>query len=400
MGSILDYTAWRGDLSFAASPFNEVDNLILAELAYTRMDGIVPGPDSTETLSLREVCEAYEKTGYSAKDTVNDAYPLLSAVARSARFGDLRVGAYINLVDPDKDIQFAAVCFSLPDGRRYISFRGTDSSIVGWREDFTICYMSETPGQNEAVRYLNRVGAREDGALLVGGHSKGGNLAIYASAFCEKAVGARICEVYSNDGPGFNQAVVNNRCYRAVLDKVRLYLPEGSMIGILMSNKAERTLVKSSGAGIQQHDPYTWQVQGPAFVTAESPSPASLFLDETLRRWLDGLSVGQRSDFVRAIFDTVEASGVQTITELKASRWNSYSAILKAVRDMDPSLQKEVFKMAQLLAQTGMDVLKQDAESNFRESLGQWLEQFSRPQNEEKQEQLQEKQQKIGAGSV
>ncbi len=384
MSGILDYIAWRGDLRFEDAPFNEVDSLILAELSYTIMEELVPGPESPESVSVKDVCAGYERRGYSAKDTANDAYPLLRAAASCARFASLRLSAYVNRIDVERSVQFAAVCFHLGGARRYIAFRGTDNTIVGWREDFTICYLSETPGQQEAVRYLNRVGALEDGEILVGGHSKGGNLAIYASAFCDGALRDRITAVYSCDGPGFNQAVVNTPEYLAVLDKVRLYLPESSMIGILLSNKAERTHVKSSGVGVQQHDPYTWQVLGPAFVTVESPSAASLFLDETLRRWLDGLTDKQRSDFVRAIFDTVEASGAQTLNELKASRWNSYSAILKAVRDMDPSLQKEVLKMAQLLAQTGYDVLMQDAQTSFRENMHDWLEQFSRGQSENK----------------
>lgn len=386
MGSFLDYLDWRGDLSFEDAPFNEVDNLILAELSYTKMEELVPGPETAGSVALREVCEGYEQRGYSAKGNSNDAYPLLRVAAATRRFGALRVSAYVNKIDIERSIQFSAVCFHLGEGRRYIAFRGTDNSLVGWREDFTICYLSETPGQLEAVRYLNSVGALEEGELLVGGHSKGGNLAIYASAFCDETLRRRITAVYSNDGPGFNQAVVNTPEYLAVLDKVRLYLPESSMIGILLSNKAERTLVRSSAGGVQQHDPYTWQVLGPAFETAESPSAASLFLDETLRRWLDGLSLSQRSDLVRAIFDPMEASGAQTLTELKASRWNSYSAILKAVRDMEPDLQKEVRKMAQLLAQSGYDVLKADAEANLRDGLKEWLEQFARPQGEEKKE--------------
>lgn len=380
MGNFADYIAWRGDLRFSDSPFNEVDNLILAELSYTIMEEIVPGPDSPDTVSLCEVCREYERRGYSAKGNANDAYPLLKVAAASARFGDLRVSAYVNEIDRERDMQFAAVCFHLGDGRRYVSFRGTDNSIVGWREDFTICYLDETPGQVEAVRYLNRVGAAGEGELLVGGHSKGGNLAIYASAFCESAIRDRITQVYSNDGPGFNQAVINTPEYAAVLEKVSFYLPECSMIGILLTNKAERTLVKSSAGGVQQHDPYTWQVLGPAFVTAESPSPASLFLDETLRRWLDELSLSQRTDLVRAIFDSMEASGAQTLTELKASPRVSYSAILKAVRNMEPSLQKEVLKMAQRLAVTGYDVLKEDAQTGVKE----WLEQFGKSNEDKK----------------
>ena len=287
MGTILDYLAWRGDLDFAVSPFNEVDNLILAELAYTKMETIVPGIDDAETVPIRDICSAYERMQYRVEGNANDAYPLLRSAAATLRFADIRAGAYVNKIDAEKNIQFAAVCFYLPDGSSYVAYRGTDNTLVGWREDFTIAYLSETPGQYEAVRYLERIAARTQGPLRVGGHSKGGNLAIYASAFCSKAAGERILTVYSNDGPGFNRSVVDSPEYGDVLDKVCLIIPESSLIGILLSNKDEKKIVKSTANGMQQHYPYTWEVLGKNFVEAEGQSQASLFLDETLDRWVE-----------------------------------------------------------------------------------------------------------------
>lgn len=375
MGNILDYIAWRGDLTLLDDPFNEVDNLILAELAYTRMEEIAPCLDQAETIRVRELCEAYERMGYKAYGNSNDAYPLLRAAADSNRFRNLQLGAYTNTVDTDRDIQFSAVIFCLPDGRTYVSYRGTDNTLVGWREDFTISYLSETPGQYEAVRYLERIAARTEGPLLVGGHSKGGNLAVYAAAFCSKSTGDRVQAVFSNDGPGFNRSVVDSPEYQDVLKKVNLIIPESSLIGILLSNKSERKIIDSSASGMQQHDPYTWQVKGPRFVEAPQ-TQTSQFLDETLRRWLDDLDDSQRQNLVNAIFDSVDASGAQTFTELKAKRWASYSAILKAIKEMDPALQKDVLATAQKLAAAGRDVLLQDAQNSWKEGLSQFLDQW------------------------
>lgn len=377
MGSFLDYLKWRGDLSFGVSSFNEVDNLIFSELAYTRMEGIVPEIDRAETVSIRELCDTYEKLQYKVEGHANDAYPLLFEAARSTRFAGIQAGAYFNRVDPEKSIQFAAVVFYLPDGSSYVAYRGTDNTLVGWREDFTISYLSETPGQYEAVRYLERIAARTEGPLRVGGHSKGGNLAVYAAAFCSDAVKKRIIAVYSNDGPGFNSSVVESPEYMESLDKVSLIIPESSVIGILLSNKKERKIIKSSVNGVQQHYPYTWEVQGPHFVEAETQSQISLFLDETLRRWASNLNEAQRMNLVEVIFDTMDASGAQTFTELKANKISSYKAIFKALLDIEPDLQKEVLQTVGKLAAAGRDVLMEDAELSFKETLSQLAEQLN-----------------------
>ena len=372
MGTFLDYLAWRGDLSLLKDPFNEVDNLILAELAYTKMEEIVPGIDKGETVTIRQIRCDYERLRYRAEGSSNDAYPLLCRAADSERFADVKTGAFVNLIDAEKSLQFSAVSFYLPDGSCYVAFRGTDNTIVGWREDFTISYLSETPGQYEAVRYLERIAARTQGPLLVGGHSKGGNLAVYAAAFCSQAVKDRIRIVYSNDGPGFNSTIVDSPEYQGIQDKVCLIIPESSLIGILLINKKEKKVVESTAKGIQQHLPYTWKVLGTSFVEANQ-SQKSIILDETLDRWVESLDEMQRANLVKAIFDSMDAAGAQTFTELNAKRWTSYNAIFKAVLDMNPSLQKDVLKTAQKLASAGKDVLVEDVGQSLKESLTQFI---------------------------
>ena len=369
MGTMLDYIAWRGDLSFRDDAFNEVDNLILSELAYTKMEEIVDGPESGRTVTLPEICAACERLGRSAEGNANDPYPLLRAAAAAPRFASIRAGAYVNIIDEERDIQFSAVSFHLEDGTLYVAFRGTDNTIIGWREDFTISYLKETPGQYEAVRYLERAAAGAEGPLLVGGHSKGGNLAVYAAAFCNAQTRARIVTVYSNDGPGFNHDVVEKETYREILPRVSLFIPEASIIGILLFNKEEKTVVRSNAAGARQHDPYTWEVLGKRFVTVESQTTTSLFLDETLDRWVEGLDRDQISALVSVIFDSMEATGAQTLTELRRKRWHSYRRILQSLQKTDPAVQKTVMEMAKKLIASGRDVLREDTQSTLQEWL-------------------------------
>ena len=160
--------------------------------------------------------------------------------------------------------------------------------------------------------------------------------------------------------------------YRDIQDKVCLIIPEGSLVGILLTNKEEKKVIKSSAAGMQQHYPYTWEVLGASFVEAESQSQASLFLDETLQRWGEGLDEDLREKLVKAVFDAMDATGAQTITELNARRLSSYNAIFKALLDMDPGLQKDLLKTAQKLAAAGKDVLLEDAEISLKETLAEF----------------------------
>jgi hypothetical protein len=172
------------------------------------MEKLVPGPDSAETVTIRELCEGYRRMGYQTPGNANDAFPLLAAAAETDRFASVRVGAFVNNIDTEKQIQFSAVCFDLGDGSSYVAFRGTDNTIVGWKEDFNLTFMNETAGQRRAVEYVNYYFADTDERLILGGHSKGGNFAVYAGAFCDEYVQERIDAVYSNDGPGFRDEIL------------------------------------------------------------------------------------------------------------------------------------------------------------------------------------------------
>ena len=369
MANILDYIAWRGDLSFQQSPFNEVDNLILSELSYLRMDTLV-SKEFGEGIALDELWSLYQEKRTSESYHGNDPTPAFAAAARADRFRTICVCAYVSELDPERQIQFAAVSFCLGDGTVYVAYRGTDNSIVGWREDFNLSYQRGTPGQLAAAKYLDYVAKQSFGALRVGGHSKGGNFAMYAAAFCDEEVRRqRVMEVWSNDGPGFNSGLIETPEYRDVLGRTRLIIPESSLVGILLTQQEDRQVIRSSAAGVNQHNPYSWEVMGNRFVTAEKQSAASLFMDETMDRWIASLDDAERETFVSAIFDSMEASGAKTLSELNENWFPSYSAILKAVTNMDPAVRKTALESLKKLAQSGKDVLLSEAKKGL-ETLG------------------------------
>lgn len=372
MYNMQDYLTWRGDLSMEVSPLNEVDNLIFASIAYINMDGLFPA-DDVQGIPLQELYEAYKKAGYDQSDLLFDPLPLLRQAAHSIRFGKITAHRYVNQIDPQKQVQFSAVTYALEDGTHYVAFRGTDDTIVGWREDFNISYLDETPGQSEAVRYLNHIAAETSGPLIVGGHSKGGNLAVYAGAFCEPAVQERILRIYSNDGPGFNENTVETQEYQAILPKVQVIIPESSLIGILLSNKEEREIIKSSANGLQQHNPYSWAVLPTSFETADGQSPSSQWMDETFSRWIGSLDEQEREAFVTTVFDSLDASGADTFAELDSHRWNSYQAILKATVELNSESREHVITTLKKLAATGREVWKDEVRKSMSDRISETL---------------------------
>ncbi len=363
--NILDYLVMRGDLTFSERPFNEVDNLIFSVLAYLDMHDIVP-EEFVFDVSLRKLCKRYLELGYDQSYIVNDPKILLKRIVGCKRFERVRVGGYCHYVSQDEQVQFSCATFMLGDGTAYVGFSGTDDYITAWREDFNFAFMDSTPGQDEAADYINRLCQHTACPLRLGGHSKGGNFAEYGAAFCDEMLrDSRIIEIYSNDGPGFRNSIQQSEQYAAILDRTRKFIPEESLVGIMMSGKAKTKVVKSTGKGISQHGFYRWQVRRDLLEEATRLSPTSAFMDETIKRWLDSLDDEQKKSVISAVFDSLEASGATTLTELNSHKWASYNAILRAAANIDPDVQGEIFHSLKQLAAAGKDVLWDEAKKAF-----------------------------------
>ena len=223
MANIFDYLAWRKDVPFSVSPFNEVDGLVLSELIYADFSGCVAADEENVPLSnVRErFWQRHTKEAVLAEDSFTKMAPfLMDGMVEGARFADTKVSWFYDVVDPAEDVQLAVAAFWLPDGTVFVAFRGTDSTIVGWKEDFLLSYLPETEGQRRAAKYLDAHFADGHTPLRVGGHSKGGNLAVYAAVSACPAVRNRINAVYCNDGPGFLDAFTQSEAYREMLPRI------------------------------------------------------------------------------------------------------------------------------------------------------------------------------------
>lgn len=352
MANLLDYLRWRGDLPLRASPFNPVDNLILSVLAYVPFDGVVPSSVTKKGPTIAEAATTLLETGAAgpAFRDENDLL-LLSALAASVRFGNMRLCAYESVLDPEREKQFAAVTAMTGDGHAFVAYRGTDHTLVGWKEDFNMSFMSPVPAQEAAVAYLEHVasGLGLGPRLRLGGHSKGGNLAVYAASFCRARTQRRVRAVYNNDGPGFDATVIAREGYRTIQERIRSFVPQSSIIGMLLEHHERYTVVQSTESGLMQHDPYSWSVLGTDFITVKQVTDESLFVDRALKEWVGAMAPAQRELFIDAVFDVLSATDAKTFSELGGDWLKSSIAVAKSLRGLDEATRKVMFDALKLL---------------------------------------------------
>ena len=352
---LMDYIEWRNDVSFRAAPFNEIDNVLLSYLAYADFGELLHEPKrhvSIETC-FKRFCEKHDLAEVRESEHFIERAPLLlEDMVRGARFRGTKVAHFREVFDKEKVQQFAALVFLLPDGTKYVSFRGTDSSITGWKEDFLMSITAETEGAKEAVSYLNDVAASVDGDFILGGHSKGGNFAMYAAAFCEDAVKGRIRKVYNNDGPGFREEIVRSAAYRELLPKITNIVPQTSIIGRLLSNEAAHTVVKSAAAGIFQHDVTTWEVTKDKFVRAE-PDAFSDFVEKSLGTWLETMDDEARKSLVETVFSMIEMTEAETFVEFGENLFKNTGLIIKGFGKLPKEKRSELTAALGGLAEAG-----------------------------------------------
>ena len=338
MGNIMDYISWRGDLSFEQSQFNEVDNLILAYFSYVNLDGI-SAVTKQKGIGLKKLTKEFMKL-HTMKELEADksfirlAPFMMMEMAKSVRFGKCVVRNYVNDIVTEAEQQFAAMEIVLEDGTSYVSFRGTDDTIIGWKEDFNLS-TGVVPAQKRAIEYLQKISEHTDGMLRVGGHSKGGNLAIYGSVMC-KSAHEKILEIYSNDGPGFSREFQELPEMKEMMPKIIRIIPEYSIIGTLLEHEKEPVIVASSSKGLLQHDGFSWEVQGPALVRRDSLNKTALRFIEILHKWIDGMDTEQKRLLIEDLFATLQASGYENLSEVQSGGLKSLAAMVKRVEKFAP----------------------------------------------------------------
>ena len=322
MANAIDYLDWRGDVPLSLDGFNEVDGYIISKLTSLDFTGIVPADGCLPFYDA--LGEYFKRFGEEdrrlgvllAPGTVTMAKKLLV----SKRFAGLLISDYINHVDDANAEQFCALTAALNDGTHFVAFRGTDDTIAAWREDFNMSAHDAVPAQVDAASYLKRAGWRFDGVLRVGGHSKGGNLSVYAAMSASAELQERIADVFNYDGPGFRESVRGEPGYERIRPKIRSFLPQHSMVGVLLVNDSPYEIVESSETGASAHNGFTWQVLGTKFLRCDKFSLRTRVYREAMRSWAAKLDLQQRQDLINAVFDALESTGARTLTDLSEQR--------------------------------------------------------------------------------
>ncbi len=376
MASINDYLRWRGDLLFDERPFNDVDNVVLSLLSYVGFWNIIPSEAQGGGIRLADACDLLLKRAGS--NLAAHLYTLaaidrefLELLEASARFADVWLSAYVDIVNKSAPLQFAAFTADLPNGECYVAFRGTDNTIAGWREDFMLSFTT-TAAQRRAKGYLQRAlqhTADRDAPVRVGGHSKGGNLAEYAARYCTADQRSRIVCVYSNDGPGMEPAVFAQDPAMAADVNVRRIIPTFSVVGSLfIKDLGSSIIVKSSARGIEQHDPTTWQVVCDGMDEAPCLLPECVDLNEAIATWTCKLSLKERKSVIDDIFDALDAAGAQKLDDI-ASSPDKLQRVLSALGKTNERSREVVLSLVQCALESSVTSIRKAAKKTFARLL-------------------------------
>lgn len=369
MSNMLDYLKWRGDLTFSQDPFNEVDNLIFSVLSYNNFAEIVPESGEAGSISLFNAAKIFKEikdiSAIKELPFLREIPNLLEEASKTKRFKDVELSNYIDIVNVESTKQFAAVVFKVSNDLHIIAYRGTDNSLIGWKEDLQMSFLEEIQSQKAAVEYTDKVMDSIDSKFIFTGHSKGGNLAVYSAAFIDEKLNSRILAIYNNDGPGFQPKIINSKEYKSILSKKNTLLPESSIIGMLLEHAGEYEVVKSSGLAIFQHNPFLWELEGKTFIRKDGLTKESLNINKTIRAWVTQLSNEERADFVESIFQILQKSGAKTIEELNSEKLIVAEAMIKAYGKMDRETKEHLKNTIDLLFKEGRKVIRQSIADDF-----------------------------------
>lgn len=339
--------------TFEERPLTDVDSLVLSCLSYFRYQG--EDVRGSRGVSVRELFQAehLERMTRGLWDP-EGLMRVLALTAASPRFRDVVVSKYVDDFDESAEKQFSACVLHLPAGGAYVSYRGTDNTLVGWKEDFNMAFETGVPSQYAAIDYLERVAPSIDGNIYLGGHSKGGNLAVCAAARCSEPVATRIVRVFSHDGPGFTGDALADELWQQRADLVSKTVPRSSVIGMLFEKQEDYTVVESSMMGLTQHNPFSWVVEGNDFVNLEGLGRGASFVDKGLNEWIASMTREEREGVVETLFSVLGAAGEDTFADLSGNWQASVPAMLRRIGELEPEQRGHITRALTLLVQAFM----------------------------------------------
>ncbi|MDO4563050.1 MAG: DUF2974 domain-containing protein [Clostridia bacterium] len=332
MPNIIDY-AESVTQSFEEKALGDVDSLIFSTLAYAELyEGTI------EDIAGGNLDTVFSDTMLAKKNR-----RLLLAAAKNPRFALVRVHSFVNAADENEQKQFCAMLFEARDFV-YVAYRGTDSTFLGWREDFNLAFITPIPSQRSGVEYLNAAAGKTAKPLFVGGHSKGGNIAVYSAIKCNAEVQRRLERVFTHDGPGFREDMFELPEYKAIEKRIEKTMPQSALVGMLMHCLKNYRVVRSTGIDVLQHDPFTWVVENGEFALEKELSVAAEVRNSAINGWINTLSDEERERFTDALYGAIKATGAKTTRELAENWPQKAKAAMQAVASFDEDTRKILFE--------------------------------------------------------
>ncbi len=375
MSDLFDYLTWRGDLPFSkAVPLNEVDGMILARVAYFPFELFNWSSDYAFPDLCQKISELPEETLKLQGDL-----ELRKVLSSSPRFSSCSFSDYQKNFNSKATEQFAAITIHLNEKEMCLAFCGTDATLVGWKEDLNMSFMVCVPSQGRALQYAEEMMIKyPNKKVYMVGHSKGGNLACYAAAFLPTGLAQRVLRVYSYDGPGFSDTVIQDPKMVRVRSKVQLFMPQDSIVGRIMNQIVEPVIIHSTNESIYQHDVYSWEVLGPKLVL--SPDGATDFstaTGEAIKRVLSMTDPVQRKAVIDIVFDFLGSSNAHTVAEVRESMSKNMLSYLKALQGLSSKQVGEVMEVvsffinayASIFAKRTTDQAKQSAKTFWEQNV-------------------------------
>ncbi len=366
MADIMDYIAWRGDLSFKKSPVNEVDIIIFSQIAMLDLSKSVHKRKSDPLYVCEErfshTVANRKRIGFIIPERIKD---LFSAMAKSRRFSQMLLSGYVEDIDVAVETQFSALIFDAVDIKtRFVVFSGTDDTIIGWKENFNLLYKTPTEAQKQAVKYLNHAAKDFDGKIIVLGHSKGGHLAMYSTINCQASVYEKIVRAVNIDGPGLPDHMEEVVKLRHAEKKIITYLPQNSIIGRLFEHGEDEIITHSTAKGLFQHDCFSWQVCGKEFIRESFFTTQGNIVDYGFRTIISDMSPTEREQFVEGLFALFTSTGCNTLTDLAVNGKSVVKAYFKLNGERRRGLNHTLFKLfsnkplRKFLVESGMNIAK------------------------------------------
>ncbi len=364
MANIHDYLDWRGDLKFEEFGINEIDELILARVSYFPYDRIKMKPKE-KFKDIAKKMESFTDNDFIWKGDKE----LLEKLGESERYSDVTITDYIKHNVEEEQKQFSAITIHVGNSLHYVSYCGTDYSLYAWKENFNLSFMDKIPAQIEAKKYFDEIAKQYKGKFILGGHSKGGNLAIYAAVKASAKNRSRIIKAINYDGPGFRSDFLKSKEYKEMLPKLHEYIPQDSVVGMLLTQDEAFTVVLSTEKAILQHDIFSWVVNKDKLMKVPNTTKASKITNRALTNWIKNCSLEQRQIFIDSVYEMLYATEATSLKELSSTWVSKIGIVLKTYNNLSEKDKKIMSKTVKQIVTSYRKAIRDDNKKEIKQKI-------------------------------